>query len=246
MCIRDSGCPIVVISGWLTTVGGYNSNELFSLTGAGGDSRWTKKFPPMPTKRRRTSALCTDTMLIVVGGYGVGDETLSTVEVMNTENYQWYTAADLPEPMYITSATVCGDRIYILGEACSSTKSIYTCTLSVLLQSRKLSAHLKKTSSADRASIWCKVADLPVTYSTCVSFHGRLLAIGGMDSGKTTTAVYMYNSATNSWEIISHMKNGRCECFAAVLPDNQLMVVGGRTRDNFSGSDTVEFATLYD
>ena len=64
-----------------------------------------------------------------------------------------------------------------------------------------------------------------------------------MDSGKPTTAVYMYNSTTNSWEIISHMITGRCDCFTAVLPDDQLMVVGGCT-DGFAESDIVEFASM--
>ena len=68
-CIRHS--PIVIVNGWLTAVGGYKSNELFSLTKKGSGRRWTKKFPPMPTKRHWTTALCTETMLIVVGGAGV-------------------------------------------------------------------------------------------------------------------------------------------------------------------------------
>ena len=212
-CVDASG-PIVLISGYLTTVGGYDSNELFSLTGKGSGGKWTKKFPPMPTKRHWTTALCTETMLIVAGGCGVCGEVLSTVEVMNTENYQWYTAADLPESMHKASATVCGGRIYVLGGTDGSniyTKSIYTCYFSALLQSCKLSspgAHLEKISSVDRAITWSKVTDLPVTRSTCVSFHGRLLAIGGVDSGLPTTAVYIYCSSTRSWGIISHMVTG--------------------------------------
>ena len=72
-----------------------------------------------------------------------------------------------------------------------------------------------------------------------------MLAIGGVDSGKPTTAVYMYSSATNSWGIISHMMIGRCDCIAAVLPDNQLVVVGGCTGDKLTVTTTAEFASLY-
>ena len=48
--------PVTLINGWLTTLGGQShskySNELFSLTEKGSGRRWwTKKFPPMPTKR---------------------------------------------------------------------------------------------------------------------------------------------------------------------------------------------------
>ena len=53
--------------------------------------------------------------------------------------------------------------------------------------------------------------------------------MGGEDSdGKdTTTAIHMYNTTTNSWEVISHMTTPRRHCVVAVLPHNELMVVGG-------------------
>ena len=245
-CVKQR-CSITVINGQLTTVGGVKSNELFSL--AGGISRkWIKKYPPMPTKRQWTTSLCAKAALIVAGGRGESG-VLSTVEVMNTESHQWSTAADLPKSMYSASATVCGDRIYMLGGADiyhTPTKSVYTCPVSALLQSCFSSspeAKLKTTSLSDKASVWRKVADLSVTYSTCESFHGRLLAIGGEDdSGKATTAVYEYSSTSNSWEVISHTTTGQYDCFAAVLPNNQLMVVGGRTDTEIS--DSVELASV--
>ena len=102
-------------------VGGYShrtfTNELYSFTGEGSGRRWTKKIPPMPTKRSETTSLYTGTMLIVAGGKGKGYNVLSTVEVMNTETHQWSTAADLPQPMYQASATVCGDQLYMLDGA---------------------------------------------------------------------------------------------------------------------------------
>ena len=49
----------------------------------------------------------------------------------------------------------------------------------------------------------------------------------------------MYKPTTNSWEVISHMKTSRYNCIAGVLPNNQLMVVGGDT-----GGDSVELATV--
>ena len=76
-CVHESG-SLTIINGWLTTVGGGSPfthtylNELFSLDGEGRGHyrKWTEKFPPMPTKRRSTSALCTGATLIVAGGRG--------------------------------------------------------------------------------------------------------------------------------------------------------------------------------
>ena len=100
-------CPSVVINNnLLTLVGGRDhrhtlTNQLFSLTGKGSDRRWTEEFPPMPTKRWGSTALCTGATLIVAGGLGgyKGVSSLRTVEVMNTETLQWSTAADLPKPL---------------------------------------------------------------------------------------------------------------------------------------------------
>ena len=249
-CVKKR-CSITVINGWLTTVGGVKSNELFSLTIDGRRRMWSKKYPPMPTRRSGTTSLCTGAILIVAGGWGEGG-VLSTVEVMNTENHQWSTAADLPQPMYSASATVCGDRIYMLGgggKHDTPTKSVYTCSVSTLLRScvqNSLEARLKRTFLSDKASVyaWRRLADLPVVHSTCEFFHGRLLVFGGEDDlGIATTAVYTYSSTSNSWEVISHMKTGRFSCFTAVLPNNQLIVVGGKT-DVWTFTSTVELASV--
>ena len=234
-CVQNGS--IAVIKGCLTIIGGGSppnySNELLSFTAAANfrgsiRSEWTQKFPPMPTKRESTTSLCTGTALIVAGGRG-GSGVLSTVEVMNTETHQWFTAANLPQLMYRMSTTICGDQLYMLGGLSKnhySIKSVYTCSLSTLLRSCVIQQ--MRAPLAYEASVWKQLTDLSVKKSTCQSLHGRLLAIGGiMDSGKCSTAVHMYNSTTNSWEIISHMTTGRCDCFTAVLPDNRLMVVGG-------------------
>ena len=84
------------------------------------------------------------------------------------------------------------------------TKSVYNCSVSALIQScvpSSLEAKLEKSSLVDTASdcVWKQVADLPVMDSSCESFHGQLLAVGGrIDSEKATAAVYMYSPATNS------------------------------------------------
>ena len=139
---------------------------------------------------------------------------------------------------------ICGDRIYILGGYGATYKgvsSVLTCFLSTLLQS--CMADFPKG-----IAVWTKIADLPVTHSTCVSLDGQLLAIGGVeitDKPACTTAVYMYISISNTWEIISHMHVARCHCYAAVLPDNRLMVVGGKSDPlSFGDINAVEFATV--
>ena len=130
----------------------------------------------------------------------------------------------------LAPVAVCGDHVYILGES-----SMYTSSVVTLIQSCK--SFLASFWNRD-TGIWSEIAAPPVTQTTCMSIHGRLLAIGGKNSyGKRTTAVHVYNPATDSWKVISHMGTARWDCTAAVLPNNQLMVVGGCTYE-----DSVEFA----
>ena len=158
---------------------------------------------------------------------------LATVEVLNLVNGQWSTAVNLPESLHCCSATVHGDQLYVLGA--TGNNSVYKCSVSALLQTC--------SHSGDRG-VWSKLPDLPVKGSTCVTFCGQLLAVGGESSDKKPTkAVYMYNQATNSWNVISHMIAARSRPFAAVLPNNQLMVVGGTTNKQ-TDLDSVEFASL--
>jgi hypothetical protein len=252
-----NGFALVVIDGLLTAIGGFttiggkNTNKLFSLTGEGSGRKWTERFPPMPTKRYSVSALCTGTTLIVAGGRGGDkDKVLKTVEVLNTETREWHTAADLPQPLSHLSIALCGDLVYLLGgfnKDIDATNSVYSCSLTSLLSSTgstSLGEHFVNTLTRSiKGSPWNRVADLPLYHSTTVSLHGRLLAIGGKESeDKPSTAVHMYQPTTNSWEVISHMTTPRTLCFSAVLPDNQLMMVGGRTTGG-KVCDSVEFGT---
>ena len=151
-----NGCSIVIVNNLLTTIGGFQesniTNQLFSLTGEGSSRKWTEEFPPMSTKRDFTTALCAETTLIVIGGMNEQLVRLRTVEVMNTETFQWSCVANLPEKLYLVSATFCGDNIFLLGGCknyCIHNDSVYICSLNTLLQSsaKTLGGHLASALS---------------------------------------------------------------------------------------------------
>ena len=248
-------CPSVVINGILTLIGGeFNSsttNKLFSLTKEGNERKWTKHYPAMPTKRCGSSALSTRTSLIVAGGVGVGKTLLATVEVMNIETLQWSTAADLPKPVHTSSLVQVGeDDIYLLGGYDISwygRKSVYTCLISSLLNScftRSIGTRLSRAfSQTIQTTVWKRSVSLPVLFSACISVHGKIFAVGGIDAyHKFTATIHMYNPSAKCWEVVSHMNRQRYDCYSALLPDNQLMVVGGQTEQGVT--DIVEIASL--
>ena len=248
-----NSCAIAMINNKLTTVGGYllgdgHFNKLFTLKENGKTSTWTEEFPPMPTKRRWTAALCTKTVLIVVGGAQTG-KILKTVEVMNIATRKWYTATSIPEALFSVSATLCGNRIYVLGgktEYHCHSRSVYTCSLSDLIQScsfMPVGQNMPTTtatisSTSKKESIWSRLNDLPVELSTCVSFHGQLLAVGGEKHSPSSNDIYLYDATKDSWDVISQMSIPRHACFAAVLNNHELVIIGGYNLDS------VEIATL--
>lgn len=180
-------------------------------------------------------------------------QPLRTVEVMNTETLQWFAAATLPQPLlrapgmlannvilslYHPNApamgVVCGDLLYLLS--LDYPKTMYKCSLRSLIWCC--------WSGSSTVGVWNQVAAPPVTYTTLASIHGRLLTIGGETSiDKNTAAVHMYNAASDSWEVVSHMATPRSQCSVAVLPNNQLIVMGGVTDNDLHETDLVELAT---
>ena len=244
-------CPkrsfsLAVVNGLLTAIGGQtgwlrlkNTKTLLSLT---EQQKWTEQFPTMTYYHNHPAVTCTSTSLIVAGGGGP-DEAWAPVEVMDTSTLCWSTAASLPHPWQHATATIWGDRIYIAGgiRKGDKTDSVLTGVVSELLQStatQRQSLRTRPTAasdfqpSIDSHKVWQEAAPLPVYHSSLVALHGRLLAVGGCDSyDNPTSAVYQYDTATNSWKVISHMSTKRWQCFTAVLPDNTLLVAGGCVRD---------------
>ena len=254
-------CPntcssFVIINHTLTAIGGLNaqrnySSDVYSFNEKGA---WVTLFPPMPTKRASATAICTESSLIVIGGASHGSSQCS-VDIMSIKNHQWSIAVgiNIQGDFRRASGVICGDQLYVLGAA--NSKSVYSCKLSDLLQSCQSASTPKLTSTPRKSShfsIWKSIADLPVCDSTCVSFCGHLIAIGGSALSPTPTCprtviypyTYMYKQTTNSWEVISEMSVARRECFAVVIPTtNEIMVVGG-SDSRHTHIDSVEFASL--
>ena len=102
--------------------------------------------------------------------------------------------------------------------------------------------------SNDGGPVWTIRANIPIGYSRLVSMRSCLLAIGGMrlNNVSFSGAVHCYDVATNSWSVVGGMPTPRCGVLAAVLPSNELVVVGGeaesgylQTTVQFQGTSTV-------
>ena len=248
-CRYKNSC-LVIVQGMLTTVGGgpYGgpTNSLLSLTGEGGDSKWYRRFPAMPTKRLNTAAVYYGCSLIVAGGYAGGDKELATVEVLDTITRQWFIASSLLHPYSEATLGICGGQLYMLGgfNQHGRTRSVLTCSVPKLLhscQTQSLAGKLR-TLTLKKQQVWWQVADVPHELSTCSVLRGRLVAVGGEDeAGKETTAISAYNEKTDSWETMADMPTARRMALVAIV-SGKMMVIGGYV--GWTRLDTVEIETV--
>ena len=161
---------------------------------------------------------------------------------MNISTLQWTRVSPLPRRCLCLSAVVFQDTLYLAGGNGLS-KSVFTCFLPDLLPPTAIESTAHQTFSSS-GILWRETSNLPVTESTLASFGGDLLAIGGNDDlGKPTFDVYRYDFNTNSWTVVSHMKNKQSHCLAAACRDHIIVVGGYTTKLLFFNKETdcVEF-----
>ena len=214
---------LAVVNNRVTTIGGLSgkitaTNTLFCLE----ETKWRELLPPMPTARLRPATVTTPTCthLIVAGGRtGLLHNGLSTIEILDTKTHQWSSASSSPQAMDYPQMSLCAEHLYL-----SEHNTIFSCSVEELLK-------FCKTNSSDGSSVWTKLANIPVQHrASLTTLTGQVLAIGGKDrlgSGTPTGAIHRCDRHTNSWSVIGEMPTPRYHPLVAVLPSNELIVVGG-------------------
>lgn len=224
---------MAVVNNMLTTIGGRTrmdqsftpeTNVLLSLTsGELNISVWKEVFPPMPTRRRKSASLTINTSLVVAGGK-MKNEDVFEVEVLDTDNMQWSKVANIPPSSKDPWLTLCGGQIYL-----RQGNILYSSAADQLLELQASS-----TNTSDAGCVWTRLADIPVPFhASLTSLKEHVLAIGGSDTKlgwQTSSAIRCYHRATNSWSVIGYLPTPRHSVLTAVLPSNEIIVVGGWTK----------------
>ena len=222
---RDSG--LAIIDSELTTVGGWDgrsrTNKLFTLR----QRKWVEKYPPMNTARDRPAvvSISNGDYLIVIGGWGGGRRT-ATVQLFQVKNRRWHKLTDLPQPLCIPSATICGDQLNVID--CDGNG--YSCSLQALPSSDR-PITLPLTLS------WKPLPHLPVTYSTAASLCGQLVIIGGLQDSSRVNSIHQL--VEGEWVRIGSMASDRLICLVASPSPDRIIIVGGYDAD-YRQLDSVE------
>ena len=205
---------LFIAGGW---DGSINTKTIQILT---MDTGQLKNYTKMITARSHATATGHQGMLIITGGSNDKYKTLSSTELFDSSNGQWYVTNDLPQPHCWLRSVIVDNILYLLGGVNKDYKdspAVFTAPLDTL------STHQLK---------WNTLQDTPWCASAPVSVYGtHLLIVGGVkqigEKYTCTSDVYKLNKVSHSWEAIGHIPSARRSSTAVSTADNRVIVIGG-------------------
>ena len=215
-------CALVIIDGILTTVGGISrsdqTNKLFTLR----QRQWVEEYPPMNTARYSPGVVSTSggDYIIVIGGYWTG-----TVELFQVKTRRWYELTNIPQPLIVPSATICGNQLHVIEYG-----NGYTCSIENLPSSDEPIT----SQSIPHLISWTSLPRLPVTRSTAATLYGQLVIIGGRH-GSTVNSIHQL--VDGQWVKIGSMSSNRRDCLVVSPSPDRMMIVGGYGEDRHVWSE---------
>ena len=179
------------------------------------DDGQLKNYTKMTTPRSYTTAAGHQGMLIITGGVDDKGKILSSTELFDSTNGQWYTCSDLPQPRNWLQSVIVDNILYLLGglnKDFNSSPVVFSAPLN------NLSKHQLKWNTYQDTS-WCMSAP--------VSVNGTQLLVGGGKGSICTSDVHKLNKVSHSWEAIGHIPSARRSLAAVSTADNIVIVIGG-------------------
>lgn len=198
-------------------------------------NEWTHPYPDMPTARSDSSAVHYKEWLIVAGGissdFGVA---LSSIEVLNIDNKQWYSGPPTPTSWAYMRAVTVGDSCYFVGGSTGkigplsgiSSEKAYSVSLPALVGQLN-SRNTRDRDRQIRKEMWRKIHGLQIGCSTPLSLSGSLLVAGGRKDKEAVTAIHHYQPDTGLWERVGDLPTPRYDCICTMVTDREMLVAGG-------------------
>ena len=212
----------------LILVGGYNTstqprqvtNQIAVWDMEGMSRGWTHPYPPMPTPRHSPAVATYDKRLVVAGGReSLFGDYLATVEVLDTTSRQWLSTSPLPVGCSYMTAAIVNQELYLLGGA------LTTETLVVSLP--KITSTSVHPATTNTSAQWRTLPAPPLESSAAISIQESVVAIGGRHGNDRSTAIHIYQPATNSWKKVGDLPSPRSACSSILLPSGEILVAGG-------------------
>ena len=231
---------MVILTGKLTLVGGRNTsrgstNQVAVWEGEGTSQGWTHPYPPMTTSRYSPAVATYGDMLVVAGGRNSGGDPLATVEVLNTTSHQWLSASPLPMGCSSMTSAIVNQELFLLGGTLT--------TASLVVSLPDITWSSVHSTTTNRSVQWHTLPAPPLKRSAAISLCGSVLAIGGLHGIESSTAIHVYQPATNNWNMIGDLPCPRSSCTCTLLSSGHILVAGGYD-GNGMHTNRVDAATL--
>ena len=186
---------------------------------------WTQCLPPMTTKRYKASAVSMGDHLFVAGGrWGSHIGLLDVVEVYN--GYQWRKIQSLPKACSWMKSALHEGNWYLAGGTRQG-HEVYYASLESLMTTTN-------SEEAGQTSVWEKLPDAPLMWSTPAILGNQLITVGRGYSSRS--AIHAYSPSVNTWIHVGDLPVACSSPSTLVLPTGELLLVGANTNSGLSSS----------
>ena len=202
----------------LVTAGGEDTSRKRTAQVLTLDADQLKDYTKMITAKSDATAAGHQGMLIITGGRDDKCKILSSTELFDSNNGQWYKCSDLPQPHYWLQSVIVDNILYVLGGVNKDGRYspvVFTAPLDTL------STHQLKWNT-HQDTPWCVSAPVSVNDT-------HLLIVGGYKGtgGEVTSDIHKLNKVSHSWEAIGYIPSARYRAAAVSTADNRVIVIGG-------------------
>ena len=240
---------MAVLQDQLTLVGGgdQSGKKVTNQITVWDSRQWTYPYPFMPTPRRRPAVVTYIKWLVVAGGHG-GNHPLSTVEIMDATNKQWFNATPLPVKCRNMTSAIVGEECYFMGGFTDQYGQTNKPNKQVFHVSILAITSQAPSQSAITPVQWHTLPDTPLECSAALALRGSLLAVGGRHSSMDpSSAIHLYQPGSEQWVKVGDLPTARDSCSCTLLPRGEILVAGGFTiqgRYNTSYISQVDVASV--
>ena len=177
----------------------------------------TKKWEMMPrliSARYGHRSVSLGDRVYVVGGVGVDDTVLASVEYMNVKKKQWLSLPDIPKAVSFPAVVTYSNKIFVFGGR-GAQKEALCCT------------HVFDTTRNQ----WSTLSDMPEVckFGAAVTLNDFIYVVGGF---KRT--FLKYDSALDNWTKLNRPSQRHSNASAVVWRGSILVAGGGGTKPELS------------
>jgi N-acetylneuraminic acid mutarotase len=226
----------VLVSGGVNSAGILTSAELYHPS----SRKWTFTGSMHTSRVSHTSTLLQNGQVLVSGGAGGNDDSTAqtSAELFDLSTGAWSVTGTMHDSRASHTATLLNNgKVLVAGGESAVPGSITTLS----------SAELYDPSTGT----WTRTGSMSasrVFHTATLLGDGEVLVTGGNENGDGCTqgaSAELCNPTTGKWTVTGSMHTARGNHTATLLPNGQVLVVGGRS-SNYDGCSITASAELYD